>query len=191
MALGYIDLLAHAASDGTALTNSTTATSLLPAHAKWNMPAGWAGATPGRKLLLRATGRISTVVTTPGTLTLAFRLGPTSNIVAATSQAFALNTVAKTNTTWTLDLLMTVRAVGSSTSANIMANGVFASEAVIGSPLQSAGGIGSLPWQASAPAVGTGWDSTVANIADLYATWSVANAANSIQLHDFALVSLN
>lgn len=190
MALGYVNLLAHAVGDGAALTNTTTATSILPAHARWNMPANWAGEAPGKKLLLTAHGRISTVVTTPGTLTLAFRLGPTSNIVVASSQAFALNTVAKTNTSWWLNLMLTVRAVGSGTSANIMANGTFSSEAVIGSPLQSAGGIGTLPWQTSAPAVGTGFDSTVANIGDLYATWSLTNA-NSIQVHDYALVSLN
>jgi hypothetical protein len=68
---------------------------------------------------------------------------------------------------------------------------VWSSEAVIGSPLQSAGGIGTLPWQASAPVVGTGFDSTTANIVDFFGKWSVNSGSNSIQALDYALESLN
>jgi hypothetical protein len=185
----YPQLLIGSQVAGTALTASTTPTSILPGQAKYTMPANFIDVV-GKKFRLTAAGRITTVVTTPGTLTLAVRMGPTSGIVAAASQAFALNIVAKTNVSWYLDLLLTARAIGASTSANFMHMGTWASEAVIGSPLPSAGGIGVHSWQASAPAVGTGFDSTVANIIDLYATWSLNNA-NSILCEDFALESLN
>jgi len=186
---GYANLLIGAQGDGPALSASTSPTSLLPGQAKYIMPAGFIDVI-GKKFRLTAQGRISTVVTTPGTLTLSLRWNSTP-IIVSTSQAFALNVVAKTNTTWWLELLITARAVGSGTSANLMVNGVWESEAVIGSPLQSAGGIGALPWQASAPAVGTGFDSTVANLIDFYGTWSVNSGSNSIQVHDYALESLN
>ena len=44
---------------------------------------------------------------------------------------------------------------------------------------------------ASAPAVGTGFDQTVNNTSDLQAKWSIANAANSITVHTYALWALN
>jgi hypothetical protein len=47
-----------------------------------------------------------------------------------------------------------------------------------------------LPYNA-APAVGTGFDSTAAQLVDLFATWSVANAANSITCHQFLIEDLN
>lgn len=190
MPAGYWATLIEAQSDGTAHANSTTGASILPAAAKYTVPANFLDR-PGKQLLIKAHGRISNIVTTPGTLTLEFRLGPTSNIIAATSPAFALNVVAKTNVSWYLEWLLTLRAIGGGTSANFMHQGYFMSESVIGSPAPSAGGVGVHMIPASAPAVGTGFDSTVANVADLQADWSVADAGNSIQLHGFSLISPN
>jgi hypothetical protein len=65
------------------------------------------------------------------------------------------------------------------------------SEAVIGSPLPTVGGIGELLIPVGAPTVGTGFDSTAAQTVDLFGTWSVANAANSIQVHQYMLESVN
>jgi hypothetical protein len=190
MALGYSNLLIGGQGDGAALTNTTTATSILPGSARYTLLPNTIDFI-GKKFRLTAMGRISTLATSPGTLTFSFRLGPTANIAAATSPAFALNVNAKTNVIWWLDWTFTARTLGSGTGATLMHGGMWTSEAVIGSPLPSAGGAGSLMIPASAPAVGTGFDSSVANVADLFAQWSVANAANSIQLHDYALESLN
>jgi hypothetical protein len=184
---GYQSTLATTTGDGAAVANTTTETTLLPAKDKIVLPAGYIW-TPGKRFTVRASGRISNIVTTPGTLTLRFKLGPTANIAVATSQALALNIVAKTNVTWVLELALTVRAIGSGTSANIFANGTWTSESVVGSPVPGSGGPGAHMWQASAPAVGTGFDSSVANQVDLTAAWSIANAGNTIQLHTFALV---
>jgi hypothetical protein len=54
-------------------------------------------------LSIRAAGRVSNIVTTPGTLTLDVRIGPTSNIIVANGGAMALNTVAKANVPWWLE----------------------------------------------------------------------------------------
>lgn len=186
---GYQSTVVAIQQDGTAVTNSTAAATILPAVGKIILPSGYLDR-PGKRLYVRASGRISTVVTTPGTLTLRFKLGPTANIAVATSQAFALNTVAKTNVPWVLELALTLRTIGSGTAATLFPNGWWTSEAVIGSPLPSAGGAGSHMWLATAPAVGTGFDSSVANQIDLTAQWSVANAANSIQCHTFGLEDL-
>lgn len=186
----YPQLLIASQGDGAAYASSTTPTSLLPGQAKLLLPANFIDV-PGKTFRVLASGRVSTLVTAPGTLTLALRMGPTANIAVATSQAIALNIVAKTNVSWWLELLLTARAVGASTSANFMAMGLWTSEAVVGSPVPGTGGVGVEPWQTSAPAVGTGFDSTVANLVDVYATWSVNSASNSILCHTYQLESLN
>lgn len=178
--------------DGVAITNTTTATSLLggvgtgASHAKLTIPANYLQV--GRVLRVSAQGRISTVVTSPGTLTLDCRLG---GIIIANGGSMALNIVAKTNVAWWLDWILTCRAIGSGTNANFMHQGQWVSEAVIGSPLPSAGGNGTFLIPASAPAVGTGFDSTAAGTFDLFAAWSTANAANSILCHQYRLEALN
>jgi hypothetical protein len=187
MQQGYIATLLNSIADGAALTNSTTATSLLPVIAKPTLPANYLFA--GKMFRVRATGRISTVVTTPGTLTLDFRLG---SVAVFSSGAMTLNTVAQTNVGWIYDAIMTVRAVGATTTANILGQGTWTSHAVIGSAAIGTGGAGTqiMPYNA-APAVGTGFDSTAAQLVDLFGTWSVANAANSITCHQFLIEDLN
>src|SRR5882724_2099430 len=176
--MSYHQLLVGSQVAGAALSASTTPTSLLPGQAKYTIPAN-AIDVVGKKFRMTAQGRISTLATTPGTLTLSLRWNSTP-IIVATSQAFPLNIVAKTNVSWWLDLLITARTVGSGTTATLMVNGTWSTEAVIGAPVATVGGIGVEAWQASAPAVGTGFDSTVANVTDLFATWSVNSGSNSI-----------
>lgn len=182
----YRATLISQAVDGAAYTASTTPTSILHATAKYEFPNN--SLQIGDRLLVRAHGRITNVATTPGTLTLEVRMGPTSSIAVASSGAMALNVVAKTNVPWILEWELTLRAAGSSTAANFMHQGKWISESVVGAPLPSAGGAGVHMLPNSAPAVGTGYDSTGKNILDLYATWSINNA-NSIQVHGFELIS--
>jgi hypothetical protein len=186
----WMETIVNSIVDGTALANSTSETSIAPADSKITLAANYF-ARPGAGLRIMAAGRISTVVTTPGTLTFKVKLGPSANIAVATSPAFALNVVAKTNVTWWLEWLLTLRTAGSGTAAAFMNIGQWTSEAIVASPAPSAGGTPTLMIPASAPAVGTGFDSTVSNALDLTAQWSIANAANSIQTHMLVVQSLN
>jgi hypothetical protein len=174
--------------DGSALSNSTTPTSILPAAAKFTLPNNTLFI--GKRMRITAQGRISTVVTTPGTLTFSLRWG-TGPVIVATSDALALNVVAKSSVAWHLEWNLTCRAIGGSTSANLMHNGLWISEAVVGSPVPGTGGNGVLSLVAASPAVGTGFDSTAAQIMDLFATFSVANASNSITCHQYMVEELN
>lgn len=178
------ETLISANADGTALTASTSPTNILPTHAIFTLPQNYFQI--GRVLFLKASGRISNIVTTPGTLTLDIRLG---GVIAANGGAMALNTVAKTNVPWYLEWMLTCRSVGSGTSATLMHQGNWMSESVIASPLPAAGGAGTHMLPNAAPAVGTGFDSTTTLTVNLFATWSLNNA-NSILVHQFALVSM-
>lgn len=172
--------------DGSALASSTAATSLLAPQAKFTLPANLLQI--GTKLIVRAGGRISTVVTTPGTLTLDIRLG---SVVAFNGGAMNLNVTAQTNATWGLEIDLLVRSIGASTSATVIGIGNFWSRAVIGSAAVAAGGVGTSMLPDTAPAAGTGFDSTSAQIVDFFGTWSVSNASNSITCHQYELVLCN
>jgi hypothetical protein len=173
--------------DGNALSNSTSQTSLLTgsaAHAKLTLPQNFLS-TIGMKMWLRAHGRISTVVTTPGTFSFDLKFGATAVFAGG---AMTLNTAAQTNTPWRLDIELTLRIVGA--SAQFFGVGNFLSHAVIGNAAIGTGGATSqmLPYN-TAPALGTAFDATATQLVDLFGTWSVANASNSIQLHGYELVS--
>jgi hypothetical protein len=163
---------------GPALSNSTTPTSILLGQAKWVLAANWFEAA-GKKLRIKAHGKISTAAATPGTLTLDVRFG--STVVSAFGASPTLAT-SITNGTFDLEADLTVQSVGSGTSATVLAVGKLITAA-------NTALIQLLP--ATAPAAGSGFDSTVSFAIDVFATWSVASASNSIQTTDYELSSLN
>jgi hypothetical protein len=169
--------------DGTALNTSVTATSIIPPAARFTLPANYFDI--GKVLRINAWGRVSTF--TSGTLTVDYRMGPTSNIIVWNGGAF-VTVISLTNKSWRLILMMTCRAIGSATTANLMGMGDFCSSAVVGS---TGGAANDVMLPDNTPAVGTGFDSTVAMVADLFATWSVSSASNSIQTHMYTLEALN
>jgi len=179
------EILITAAVDGTALTASTTPTSLLPAAAKYTLPAGFFRS-PGQVIKVTAHGRVSNIITTPGTLALDIRFGATAVMSGGT---MALNIVAKTNVPWWLEASGTVRAIG--TTANLIWCAQWTSESVIGSALPTVGGAGThvLPFN-TAPVVGANFDSSASQVIDLFGTWSLNNA-NSITVHQFKVEALN
>lgn len=179
----WVETLITAQIDGTALNTSTTATSIIPAAAKYTLPANFFQI--GRALRVTARGRISNIVTTPGTITLDVRFG---SIVVFNGGAVSMNTTAKTNVSWEFEAILTCRAIGASTSANLMGIGSLTSESVVGA---ASGTTITACLPASAPAVGNGFDSTAAQTVDFFGTFSINNANNSIQVHEYILEALN
>jgi hypothetical protein len=143
----------------------------------------------GKMIKITAQGRISCVVTTPGTARFDVAFNTTAN---GDSGAMNLNVVAKTNVPWWLEMVGTCRTVGSGTAATIFWFGSFQSEAVVGSALPTAGGNGSLLFThggVGATAVGAGFDSTAALPLDLFFTQTVATG--SITLQQYKVEELN
>lgn len=182
----WMETYSTANGDGPSLSNSTTATSILPAQAKFTLPANFFAI--GRSIRIEAWGRISNIVTSPGNLTLDVRFG---SIIVANGGTMNLNVVAKTTVPWYLEWVLTCRAVGNGTTANMMPQGIFQSESLVGSPVPTAGGNGCLLIPVGTPAVGSGFDSTATQTVDMFATFSVANAGNLIQLHQFSIAGIN
>lgn len=183
----WVGTLATIRGDGPSLSASATPTSILPPQDKAIIKANELAI--GRMLRLSLWGRLSNIVTTPGTLTLDVRFG---SVVVWNGAAMNLSTTAHTTLPWWLEVLLTCRAVGNSTNANMMALGRVISQCV--SLTSAADGTATMPELLApniAPVVGTGFDSTVDNAVDVYATFSVNNAGNLIQVHGGVVEFLN
>jgi hypothetical protein len=170
--------------DGPTLTAASSASCIQP-NGKITLPNNYWYV--GRQWRVRLYGRISSVVTTPGTARFDLRMGA---VVAFDTLAMPLNIVAKVNVPWSLDVLITCRAVGNGTATQLFGQGTWESEAVIGSPLPSAGGSGQflVPFN-TAPAVGTGFDNTLANTVDVFFTQTAATG--SLTVHQYFIEELN
>lgn len=143
----------------------------------------------GRALNVLMSGRISCVVTTPGTARYDICMGAAGTTVVFDTLALNLNIVAKTTVPWFLEVLLVCRAVGTGTSTTFFPRGQFTSEAVVGSPLPSAGGNGSLLVPVGTPAVGAGMDNTAASALDVFFTQTVATG--SMTVHTYQVDVLN
>ena len=186
MALGSPIVLAVGLGDGTAIT----------AAARTSMTAG-ALATTSRVNLqpntfrtkdvlnLKATGRISSVVTTPGTALFDLAFGTSLGVAVMSTGAILLDSVAAhTNVGWILDLWGTVRTEGN--AANIMWAGTWTCEDILGvaATAPKAAAVAILPWN-TPPVVGANFDNTIVQPIDLNFTQTAATG--SCQLHQYVL----
>lgn len=181
---GFEELLVTAQVDGTAVT-AAAATTLLPPASLYTLPANFLG-TVGKQLCIEASGRISSVITTPGTARFDVRFGGT---VVFDGLAILLDTVAAHVTVgWWLRIMLTVRAIG--TTANLWGVGMWSSEDILGVPATAPKGVltAMLPWNTT-PAIGANFNSTVSQQVDLQFTQTVATG--SCTLHQYALMSRN
>lgn len=169
---------------GTAVANTTTETILFPNKM---IPANYMQ--DGRLLRLTAYGGYGTT----GTPTLQVRLrwgGVAGTVMAASgaiTTASGLGGGASMTALWEIRLLVQVRANG--TSGTTMTNGLFHA-GTTGTAAMSDYPIASGSTGGTTPAVAT-IDLTADTALSLTATWGTANAANSIQGHNYVIEALN
>lgn len=184
MSLGYWETLAAANGDGTALTAAARASAIQGAAKTGLYTMAPNRLRVGDVLRIRASGRISCVVTTPGTARwdLSWGIGGTAGM---DTLAIPLNIVVKTNVPWILDMEGIVRAVGN--TGNMFWQGVWWSEAAFNTATAAAGpgpGGNTLPFN-TAPVVGSNVDMTIAQILDFNFTQTVTTG--SMTLHNYSL----
>ena len=184
----YMELLTTAQAAGTALANTTTPGTLLPAQALHTIaPDDWY---IGKSIMIKAAGSISNVVTAAPTITLNVLFGATT---VFTTGAVICSTTAHTNVPWMLEIMLTCRSLGSGTSATVMGQGQIISRAFVdvsGADVTTTGHP-TLMAPETAPAVGTGFSSNASQQVDLQGAWSAASASNSLTLHQYWLFQLN
>lgn len=179
-----VQVIVSSYSDGPTLA-AAAAASCIPTYCVTSIPAGYWQI--GRIWRISAAGRISQAVTTPGTARFDVRMGA---VTVWDSLAISLNIVAKTNVNWKLDVLLTCRSVGTGTSATLFGQGTWLTESNILVPVPTTGpgpGGSLLPFN-TAPVVGTGFDSTVANAFDFRFTQTAATG--SLTVHQFVVEQL-
>ncbi len=170
--------------DGAAIT-AASATSMIPAAAVHTLPANFFDVI-GKQVMIRASGRISSLITTPGTARYDVRLG---GGVVFDGLAVLLDTVAgHTTVAWELEIILTCRVIGA--SANLFGIGKWTSEDLLGVPASAPKGVltAMLPWN-TAPAVGSNFDSTTSHTIDVQFTQTVATG--SMTCHQYSLISMN
>ncbi len=173
--------------DGPTLTAAARA-SCIPVASRVVLPNNYFYV--GRILKIMMSGRISCAVTTPGTARFDVCLGSAGTTIVFDTLALNLNVVAKTTVPWYFEVKLVCRAVGTGTSTNFFPmGGYFTSEAVVGAPLPTVGGNGSLLVPVGTPAVGAGMDNTAASALDVFFTQTAATG--QLIVHNYQVDSLN
>ncbi len=182
------DTLVSSATDGPTLT-AAAAASCLSAEAKITLgpnPFKWA---VNKALRISASGRISSVITTPGTARFDVRLG--GNVVFDGLAVLLDSVAAHVNAQWRLSIDLVCTAIGA--SATLEGSGLWVCEDILGTPATAPKGSLSalLPWNTAPGSAGGTFDSTATagNVLDLFFTQTVATG--SMTLHRYLVESLN
>lgn len=180
------EVLTQSVTDGPTLTAAARA-SCIPTANRITLPANYFYI--AKVLRFTISGRISCAVTTPGTGRFDICLGSAGTTIVFDTAAFNLNIVAKTNVPFLFEADLVCRSVGTGTSTTFFPAAVFQSEAVVGSPVNTAGGNGSLLLPVGAPAVGAGCDNTTTSAVDVF--WTQTVATGSLTVHNYRVEALN
>lgn len=185
---GWTQSLVSSYASGTLFNTYTTAKTVLPAGSIYTLPQNFLQL--GSIIDITVAGAISNIVTTPGTLTLQVMFGA---VIAFTTGAIQLNATAHTTLPFWLDIKLTCRSVGNGTAATMMGQGMITSKTITATAAQtdSAQDMPTLLVPATAPAVGTGFDSTSAIAIDFFAGFSINAGGNGIQIHQYDVCSKN
>jgi len=180
--------LARQTAAGTLFNTYTTAKTVINQTELVTLPPNYL--TVGASFRVRVKGGLSNIVTTPGTVTFQLMMG---TIVAWTSGAIQLNATAHTLLPFFLDLDVRVDTIGTSTTAKLLGmaelHGLMFTKTAAQTDAVNTEGAFSAP--ATAPAVGTGFDSTIANILDFWTGFSISNSGNGIQVYQYTVEQLS
>jgi hypothetical protein len=190
MGQGYSEVLVTQQAAGTLFNAYTTAKTVLNPQALFTIPAGDAFWKIGKRLRVTIEGGLSNIVTTPGTVTFQVMIG---GVIVWTSGAIQLNATAHTTLPFRLEVNLTCRSLGSSTNGTLMGIGTLTGVmfTLTAGQTDATNTPPTLMVPATAPAVGTGFDTTIANIIDFFAGFSINNSGNGIQVQQYTVEALN
>lgn len=184
----WVEMIANQIAAGSSLASYTTAKSVINPQALVTLPPNYFY--PGKMLRIKVQGGISNIVTSQRTFTFQVMMG---SIVVHTSGAITTTTTAHTLIPFDYEVLLRCDSVGSGTTAKFLAQGVlrgimFVISGAVGDPTA---GVGTIMCPNTAPAVGTGFDSTIANILDFWVGLSANEGTTGIQIYNYTAEALN
>lgn len=187
MAPFFIQSLASQRVAGTLFNTYTTAKSVINVTELVPIPGNYM--LSGTKFRVKALGGLSNIVTTPGTVTFQVMMG---SVVVWTSGAIQLNATAHTLLPFDLEVMLRLDSAGSGTAAKFLAmgklNGIMFTNTA--AQTDAVNTTGMFPAPITAPAVGTGFDSTISEILDFWVGFSISNAGNGVQVYDYTVEQL-
>jgi hypothetical protein len=188
MEAGFVNTVAWQKASGTLFNTYTTATRVIRDESIWSVSPNYM--VPGRTLRARIFGGLSNIVTTPGLMNFQLRMGPVATPIAAfDSGNFQLNATAHTTLPFFTDIIICSQVEGITTTAKWIGicdvSGIMFTRTA--GQTDDAQGVQELIGPATAPAQGTGYDSTINNFCDLAAGFTISNAGNGIQIHKYTL----
>jgi len=143
----------------------------------------------GSLLVIDFLAAISNRVTGPDTFTINIKVG---SVTAFTTGAITLTTTAHTNIPLKGKIELSCRTVGSGTQAALMGIAVLTAQMIQQGGTAAADSAtlsNTIIMPNTAPAVGTGFDSTVANTLDFQTAQSFSGAGNGFRLDEYRVVS--
>lgn len=177
--------IVQSVTDGPALTAAARAT-CIPTPDRFVLPNRFFYV--GRRIRFSMAGRISSVITTPGTARYDICMGAAGTTIVWDSLAILLDTVAgHTTVKWELLVELVCRAVGAGTTTTFFpAKSHWVCEDILGVPATAPKGVlvAMLPWN-TAPAVGAGMDNTAQSALDVFFTQTAATG--SMTVHDYCV----
>lgn len=147
----------------------------------------------GTRIKVMVRGAVSNIVTTPGTITFQLMLG---TIVAWTSGAVQLNATAHTTLPFWLDIDLTCQLTNTTVGgavAKLMGLGQLTGImfTLTAGQTDSAQGHQTILVPQTNPALGTAFDSTIAQLFDFWAGFSISNAGNGVRIDQFDILMMN
>lgn len=171
-AIGWQETVRRLDSDGTQVLNTAAEALMVP---DFTLAPDFAYG--GRQLKSVMWGRVSTVVTTPGTITFRQRWGGLAGVVISTSKAQRPKTTVSTNMAAQIEMITHFRRAG---NGNAVAIGM--GQNVLGNTIGDAAAAGEAIWP-DAPAEVTTLDTTTAKAFSPTIQFSVATATTAWTTH--------
>lgn len=152
---------------------------------------------------IKVLGALTTLVTTPGTVTFEVKLGPTANIVVFTTGAIQLNATAHTLLPFKLDIDLTLQLENTTVGGNVakfmgqgVLTGVMFTKTIAAtdawgrvSAADAAVSEVAINVPITTPALGSAFDSTVTNLLDFWTGFSISSASNRVQIQQYKVTA--
>lgn len=191
--MGLIQLLRTQHQAGTLQNTYTTAKSVINSQAITPIPPGFLQL--GDTVRVRASGGISNIVTSQPTFTFQVMMGTAqpSNIIAFTTGAITTTTTAHTLIPFEIEIYLRLDSEGSGTAAKWLGQACLRGImwVVSGATADLTDSMSIIMAPNTAPAVGTGFDSTVLNYLDFFVGISASSASNGIQIYQYTVEYLS
>lgn len=188
LGLGYVQPLAWARAVGTLFNTYTAAKTVINQTELVQLPPNYW--TVGKCMRVTVRGALSNIVTTPGTCVFQVMMG---TIVAWTSGNIQLNATAHVLLPFELVVDLRCDTIGTGTIAKLLGqgrlNGIHFT--LTAAQVDAVNTPGSFMVPATAPAVGTGFDSTIANLLDFWVGFSISNVGNGVQVYQYMVEEMN